>query len=135
MSAVLPFPEPGWFERLRDAAAEDRELAVIGRWCDLDIALVAGDRTFLLRLQDGRITEVVPDPDIGVSWSVTLRGTLEDWRRFLLPVPPPFYNDLLAMNGRVPTFSIEGDRGAFVRHLRPIGRLFEVARQIGAANA
>ena len=129
------FPEAGWFEALREAVASDPELAVVGRWCTLNVALAVSEKTFLLRLREGRIAGVLPEPDIGASWSVTLRGTLEDWRTFLQPESPPFYQDLLAMSRRVPSFSIEGDRKAFVRHLRVMRRVFEIAKSIGAARA
>jgi hypothetical protein len=132
---VTPFPEAGWFEALRDAAAADDELRVTGRWCTLDLALAIDGDTVVLSLQEGRISAFNFDPDIGASWSVTLRGTREDWRAFLQPVPPPFYSDLLAMNSRVPSFTIEGDRKTFVRHLRALGRLFEIARRMGDARA
>jgi hypothetical protein len=125
------FPGRGWFEALREAVAADAELKVIGRWCTLDLALVADEETVLLRLEEGRISEVVPEPDISVSWHATLRGAREDWLTFLQPIPPPFYTDLIAMNGRVPSFSIEGDRRAFVRHLRALGRVFRIAQEIG----
>ncbi len=124
------FPEPGWFEALREAVADDAEMAVIGRWCTLDLAVVADEQTILLRLESGRISGILPEPDIGASWHVTLRGTREDWLTFLQPVPPPFYSDLLAMNSRVPSFSIEGDRGAFVRHLHALGKIFRIAQQM-----
>jgi hypothetical protein len=128
------FPEPEWFEVLRDAGAADAELAVIGRWCTLDIALAVDRDLVLLRLRRGRIDEVLVDPDIGVSWDVTLRGTRGDWGTFLQPTPPPFYTDLLAMNSRVPSFSIEGDRRKFVRHLRALGRLFAIAQAMRARD-
>lgn len=124
------FSEESWFEALDEAVAADAEMAVIGRWCTLDLALVADEETFLLRLRQGRISEVVADPDMSYSWSVTLRGKGEDWLTFLQPEPPPFYNDLLAMNGRVSSFSIEGDRAMFVRHLRPLSRLFSLAQLV-----
>lgn len=129
------FPDPDWFEALREAVAGDAEMAVIGRWCTLDLALVSGKETVLLRLEGGRISEIIPEPDIGVSWSVTLRGTREDWLTFLQPVPPPFYQDLLAMNGRVPSFGIEGDRKVFVRHLHALGRVFRLAQQMDGGGA
>lgn len=132
---LTPFPEAGWFEALRGAAAADDELVVIGRWCTLDLVLAVDENLILMRLREGRISEVIFDPDIGISWSVTLRGTLEDWRTFLRPVPPPFYSDLLAMNSRVSSFTIEGDRKTFVCHLRALGRLFEIARQMGKGRA
>ena len=133
MTPKMPtFPEPDWFGALRDAVASDAELSVTGRWCDLNVALVAGESTVLLRLRGGKVAEVVPEPDISASWSVTLRGSPEDWRTFLRPHPPPFHHDLLAMNTRVPSFSIEGDRKAFVRHLRALRRIFEIAQRLGA---
>ena len=124
------FPEESWFEALGEAVAADAEMAVIGRWCTLDLALMADEETVLLRLREGRISEVVPNPGISYSWSVTLRGKRKDWLTFLQPEPPPFYNDLLAMNGRIPSFYIEGDRAAFVRHLRTLSRLFHLAQQM-----
>ena len=126
------FPETGWFEALREAVADDAELSVTGRWCTLNVALVVGGETVLLCLHEGKIAEAIPNPGIGASWSVTLRGSPEDWRAFLRPEPPPFYHDLLAMNTRVPSFSIEGDRKAFVRHLRVLRRVFEIAQKLDA---
>lgn len=128
------FPERDWFERLSEAVAADAEMSVIGRWCDLDLALAIGDELLvLLRVRAGKMVDVIYNPDIGVSWTVTLRGKHEDWRTFLQPTPPPFYSDVLAMNARVSSFSIEGDRRAFVRHLRPIGRIFALAQRVGHA--
>ena len=126
------FPEESWFEALGEAVAADAEMAVIGRWCTLDLALVADEETVLLRLREGLISEVLPNPGISYSWSVTLRGNRKDWLTFLQPEPPPFYNDLLAMNSRIPSFSIEGDRAAFVRHLRTLSKLFYLAQQMGS---
>jgi hypothetical protein len=77
------FPERGWFEALGEAVADDREMKAIGRWCTLDLVLVIGEETVLLRLEGGGISKILPEPDIGASWSVTLRGTLTDWLTFL----------------------------------------------------
>lgn len=131
-----PFPERGWFESLREVIASDAEMGVIGRWCDLDVALAIDDELLvLLRIRSGKIGDIVFEPDLGASWGVTLRGTLEDWRAFLQPMPPPFYSDVLAMNSRVPSFGIEGDRGVFVRHLHALGRILTLAQRLGTARA
>ncbi len=120
---------------MQEAVAADEEMGVIGRWCDLNLALAIDEELILLRIRAGRVVDVVFAPDIGASWRVTLRGTIEDWRTFLQPVPPPFYTDVLAMNSRVPSFGIEGDRGVLVRHLRALGRIFDLARCLGAGSA
>ena len=129
------FPEKDWFEALGETVAVDAEMKVIGRWCTLDLALVIGEETVLLRLEGGGISEILPGPDVGTSWSVTLRGTLTDWLTLLQPIPPPFYTNLLAMNSRVPSFSIEGDRRTFVRHLRALTRIFVLAQRMGSGRA
>ena len=129
------FPRKEWFEALREVVAADAEMGVIGRWCDLDLALAVDGETVLLVIRAGKVAEILPAPDLGASWDVTLRGTLEDWRTFLRPVPPPFYTDVLAMNSRVPSFGIEGNRGVFVRHLRALGRIFDLARRLGSGGA
>lgn len=128
------FPALEWFEVLRAAAAADAELAVIGRWCTLDVALAVDRELVVLKLRRGKIDEILLDPGIEVSWDVTLRGTSRDWGTFLQSPPPPLYTDLLAMNSRVPSFSIEGDRREFVRHLRVLGRLFAIAQTIEAKD-
>ena len=136
MAAPQPaFPGREWFDALQAAVAADAEIGVIGRWCDLNLALAIDDELVLVIIRAGKIVDVVFGPDLSASWGVTLRGTLEDWRTFLQPVPPPFYSDVLAMNSRVPSFAIEGDRVVFVRHLRALGGIFALAQRIGAGHA
>jgi hypothetical protein len=136
VAALQPaFPGREWFDALQAAVAADAEIGVIGRWCDLNLALAIDDELVLVIIRAGKIVDVVFGPDLSASWGVTLRGTLEDWRTFLQPVPPPFYSDVLAMNSRVPSFGIEGDRGVFVRHLRALGGIFALAQRIGAGHA
>lgn len=126
------FPDHDWFEAWRTAVAKDRELAVIGQWSTLNFALRVGENVFMVRLREGKIEEVTREPDMNDSWSFTLTGAPEDWENFLQETPPPFYHDLLAMNVRVPTFSIEGDRHVFVQHIRIMKHLFRIAQSLGA---
>ncbi len=125
------FPSLSWFEALQDAVSEDCELAVFGRWSTLGFALRVGEEVFFVRLRDGRIEEIVTEPDEGYRCSFALVGSPEDWEAFLQEVPPPFYHDLLAMNVRVPTFSIEGNQHMFVQHIRTIKRVFRIAQSLG----
>ncbi len=126
------FPDHDWFKAWRTAVAKDRELAVIGQWSTLNFALRVGENVFMVRLREGKLEKVTSEPDMNDSWSFTLTGAPEDWENFLQETPPPFYHDLLAMNVRVPTFSIEGDRHEFVQHIRTIKRLFRIAQALGA---
>jgi hypothetical protein len=39
------------------------------------------------------------------------------------------------MNSRIPSFSIEGERRTFVRHLRALTRIFGLAQRMGSGHA
>ncbi|HZY65399.1 MAG TPA: hypothetical protein VFE21_05935 [Rubrobacteraceae bacterium] len=82
------FPSLSWFEALQDNVAEDRELAVSGRWSTLNFALQVGEDVFLVRLREGRIEEIIQEPGGSESWSFAFVGSPEDWRRFLQKSPP-----------------------------------------------
>lgn len=125
------FPDREWFEAWRMAVAWDSELSVFGKWCNIGFALRIGDDIFSIQLREGRISDVFTEPDTNDSWSFTLAGSPEDWTAFLQQIPPPFYHDLLAMNVRVPTFSIEGDQHVFVQHIRTIKHIFRIAQTLG----
>jgi len=125
------FADPAWFKLLQDAVAKDCELAVFGRWSTLSFALQVGETVFLIRLLNGKIEEILKEPDTSDSWSFKLSGSPEDWKAFLQETPPPFHHDLLAMNARISTFSIEGDWHTFVQHIRVVKRIVRIARSLG----
>lgn len=130
-STETSFPGAGFFERLGVIAREDAEMRAIGRFFEIEFAVVCGERTTLIEIGPGLELRAVADLGIGSAWSFTLRGNPEDWERFLRPVPPAHYSDVLGMNRHSDTFSLEGDRRVFVRHLRCLHRLFELARMVG----
>lgn len=131
MPAAVAFPSTEWFGSLAEAMREDRELGAIGHGLSLDLGIRCGEKLYLLRLREGRLASAEPapggpesDPDF------TICAPPEAWREFLKPEPPPFYNNPLAMASRVPGASLEGDLTVFVRHLRALNRVFELARGV-----
>lgn len=125
------FPDGEWFDLLAVAMRDDRELGVIGHGLSLDLGLGYGDETYLLRLRGGRLAAVEgPDEITDGEPDFLLSAPQEAWQEFLRAEPPPFYNHPLAMASRVPGASLEGDLTAFVRHLRALNRVFELARAV-----
>lgn len=128
-TGAAAFPSDEWFCSLAKAMRDDRELGVIGHGLSLDLGLRRGEETYLLRLRGGRLVATEPvsngsedAPEFVIS------APPEAWREFLKAEPPPFYNHPLAMASRVPGVSLEGDLTVFVRHLRALNRVFELAR-------
>lgn len=122
------FPSPRWFAALAEAMREDRELGVIGHALDLDLGLSFGDDDYLLNLRRGELAGVEPVSEAERAPEFVISAPVAVWREFLKPEPPPFYNHPLAMASRVPGAALEGDLTVFVRHLRALNRVFELAR-------
>lgn len=130
-TGAAAFLSDEWFGSLAKAMRDDRELGVIGHGLSLDFGLRRGEETYLLRLRGGRLVAAEPvrnDSDVAPEFVIS--APPEAWRKFFWLEPPPFYNHPLAMASRVPDASLEGDLTIFVRHLRALNRVFELARSM-----
>ncbi len=89
-----------------------------------------GDRGHLIRIRDGRIEEIRPQTSAGPGepWQLSISAPSDEWRRFLEPVPRPFYQDLWGAS-TYHGFRIQGD---LEQHLYPyypaVRRMFELLR-------
>jgi hypothetical protein len=80
--------------------------------CQLDI----GDETVLLRIIDGRISELRRGPFVTPSASFAISGEAGIWRRLLAASPPPGDHDLLAFVKRR-ELRLTGDLHPLMSHL------------------
>jgi hypothetical protein len=118
-------------ETLKERAAADALLARFG--LDLDCALLVGDgdTDWLVEIAHGTIARVTRGPFIMPKTDLRLRAASETWKRFLEPVPPPGYHDLLALR-RYRRIQIEGDIRLMSAYLFYLKRLFALLRAPGA---
>lgn len=114
-------------DQLKDRAAGDALLARFG--LDFDCALLVGDgdTDWLVHIQRGTIARVAKGPFIMPKTDLRLRAASEVWSKFLAPVPPPGYHDLLALR-RYRRLQIEGDIRLMSAYLFYIKRLFALLR-------
>jgi hypothetical protein len=129
------YPGMAWLERFQARANADRELGVIGDWFTTAFGLTFGDSRYALKVEKGRIREIVASPRIDVRVPFGFRAPVEVWRRFLSPTPPPLYHDFFAMLMRVPEFTLEGDSLAAMQNARALHRMMNVMREVGAPDA
>lgn len=122
------FPDLAWLEAFRDRVNGDREMQVIGDWFTAAISLSFGDTRYVLRIQEGRIEDIVADPRLDARASFGFRAPLEVWRKFLSPTPPPLHHDFFAMLMRVPDFVIEGDSLIAMQNARALHRMMTLMR-------
>lgn len=128
------FPSLEWFDLYRNAVDEDPEMHYVGRFFDADFLLDIGGREFLLKVRDGKIRDTVESPTAMDPWSFALRWSLEDWKQFMAPVPPPMYTDIFAgMYERGLVF--HGDTKILMQNIKALFRMLDVMRQVEPAEA
>lgn len=110
----------------------DAGLQHLGRFCSVDYLFEAGEQSFYLSVERGRLAPVIEGPRRMRAWRFALRAQSEAWQRFWEPVPAVGYNDIFAMS-RYGHLSIEGDLGALLEHLRYHKEVLALPRRTRAA--
>jgi len=105
------------FDGLAGLANADAWLVHRGRFLDTTVLLEAGERSWLVRIHQGRIEAVDRGPFAMPRWTFALRASPQAWAAFWQPVPPPGFHDLIAM-AKTGALRIEGDLQPFFANLR-----------------
>ena len=129
------YPGVAWFERYRECVNADPELAVIADWFTTTFALTFGGSRYAIRVEKGKIVDVVATPRLDVRALFGFRAPVEVWKKFLSPNPPPLFHDFFAMLMRVPEFVLEGDSLVAMQNARALHRMMNLMRETGAPNA
>ena len=116
-------------------ANADPEFELAARFCDAVLRLEEGDAAHRIEIREGRIAAVHPaDPAqmMWQGWDVVIAAPASDWKRFLEPVPKPFFNDLWGACFRH-DFRIGGNIELFHQYYPALRRLFDLMRGADAA--
>lgn len=132
---MTDYPGLAWLERFQARANADPELAVIGDWFTAAFGLTFGESRYALKVEKGRIGEVVTAPRLDTRVLFGFRAPVAVWRKFLSPEPPPLYHDFFAMLMRVPEFVLEGDGLVAMQNARALHRMMNIMREVGAPDA
>jgi hypothetical protein len=117
-------------ETLKDRAAGDALLARFGLDFDCALLIGDGDTDWLVEIARGAVVRVAKGPFIMPRTDLRLRADRETWSKFLAPLPPPGFHDLLALR-RYKRIQIEGDIRLLSSYLFYLKRLFALLRAPG----
>jgi hypothetical protein len=112
--------------RTLPTANNDGEFAIAARMWDSDVVLVSGSDAVRFNVRDGRVTGVTAVAS-ETSALIRITGSPDGWAKMMLPVPPPFYQDLFgaaAHHG----FTIEGKLEDVYPYYPALRRLIELLR-------
>jgi hypothetical protein len=122
------FPQRAWLEAFRDRVNADPEMKLIGNWFTTSISLSFGETRYVVRIEEGRIVEILENPRIDARAAFGFRAPVEVWSKFLGATPPPLYHDFFAMLMRVPQFVIEGDSLVAMQNARALHCMMNLMR-------
>jgi len=128
------YPGHVWLTRFRDRVNADSELAVIGNWFTTTFTLTFGEQRYALKVENGRIVDIVASPKFDLRALFGFRAPIEVWRKFLSPDPPPLFHDFFAMLMRVPEFVLEGDGLVAMQNARALHRMMNIMRETGTPD-
>jgi hypothetical protein len=132
---MTEYPGLPWLARYRERVNADPELKVIGDWFTTTFALTFGESRYALKVEKGRIVDMVAQPRLDVRVLFGFRAPVEVWRKFLSADPPPLFHDFFAMLMRVPEFVLEGDSLVAMQNARALHRMMNLMRETGAPDA
>ncbi len=126
----MTFPDHEWMERYAQRANGDAELRLVGTYFTCDFLLDFESIRYLVRVVEGSIREVIPNPSFDRPWAFAIRAPRSVWEKYLQPVPPPLYHHLFALLMRVPEFRFEGNTLAAAQNIRAVVRMCDLLRAV-----
>lgn len=119
-----------WLKRYQEKVNADPEMQVIGDWFTTAFSLTAGDRRCIVRVERGKIVEIIPSPRLDVRSQFGFRASPEIWAKYLRKDPEPLYQNVFAMVMRVPGFVLEGDTLVAMQNVRALSRAMLIMRTV-----
>lgn len=129
------YPGASWFGLYRERVNGDPELNVIGEWFTATFTLTFGANRYALKIDKGKIADIIVSPRLDVSAAFGFAAPVEVWEKFLSRDPPPLYHDFFEMLMRVPEFRLEGDSLLAMQNARALHRLMNIMRETGMPHA
>lgn len=121
-----------WADAFAEASNTDPEIQAHGRYFTCSYLLDATERSYVVEVQAGRVTNVAVDPGpLDVPYDFAIRAGAETWRGFGEPVPAPMFHGIWAASFQR-DMRLEGKVLVLMQNLRCITRQIELLRVVGA---
>jgi hypothetical protein len=133
MTAATRAPSAqAWADAFAEASNTDPEIQAHGKYFTCSYLLDATERSYVVEVQSGRVTNVAVDPGpLDVAYDFAIRASAETWRGFGEPVPAPMYHGIWAATFQR-DMRLEGKVLVLMQNLRCITRQIELLRVVGA---
>jgi hypothetical protein len=130
------FASNDWWENYKQTVNQDDEMEVRGHdKFDDNFYVDIGDERFLIEIDSGQITEIIPDPGLNYAWSFGVEGDREAWEEFIQETPPAFNHEIIASHYRSAVkeesghLQLTGNNKKIFQNLRAFQRALDLMRQ------
>lgn len=121
-----------WAEAFTEANNTDPEVQAHGKYLTITWLLDAGEHSYAIKLESGKVTAVTVDPGpLDVPYQFAIRAGVDTWREFGQPVPQPMFHGIWAASFQR-DMRLEGDVLVLMQNLRCVTRQIELLRVIGS---
>ena len=114
--------DEGPAEQFRMWMNEDPQFRLVSREMTLTLALVVGAQRRLIEVHDGRILSINSADLSEKIADVTIEGTEEFWKKLLVAVPPPRFQNVYA-GVRFGTCKVSGDSELYNAYYAALTRI------------
>lgn len=119
-----------WAGRFSSASDADPVIAASGQGFSCSYLLDMGSSRALIKMVEGRVHRITPDPGPMDGYDFALRACAATWREMARPAPEPGCQGLFAASA-TRDMRIEGDIAVLMRNLGCVTRQVELLRQVG----
>jgi len=126
---AIRFVDPNNAVSFREVVNADPEFKIAARYMTKDILIDAGAARCIIKLRDGVLTMIKPDEGFADSWNFAIRATADAWEKFLMPIPPRFFDGLFGGMIRG-NFTLEGDTVGAFGHFWAVTRMLDIFRDL-----
>ena len=122
------FVDPKNSESCRGNLNADPEFKIAARYMTKDVCIEVGAIKCIVKFRDGVVTQIQSENTAPAPWDFAIRASVDAWEKFLMPIPPRFYDSLFAGMIRG-NFRLEGDTIGAFSHFWAVTRMLDVFRE------
>jgi hypothetical protein len=127
----MPVFDNGWVQSWQSLVNRDSVAKLYGKHFTADVMLEFGEKPYVVSFRDGQIAKVQNEIGPETTWQLALRAPAETWDKFIQPIPPPMYNDIIALSHRLHgRLKIEGDVKVMWQNLRALTWDLDLMRSV-----
>jgi hypothetical protein len=126
---AIRFIDPKNSSSIKDNLNADPEFKIAARYMTKDVCIEVGNTKCIVKFRDGVISQIKSENAFADPWDFAVRASEDAWQKFLMPIPPRFYDGIFGGMIRG-NFRLEGDTISAFSHFWAVTRMLDIFREL-----